>query len=336
MPTPYWILAPGSAIDLHTRIVVEGHPPPANHYYLTDVLLRRATTVLLAAKFLPGVRLVKRETVIPSGIEPRQFDRIMANAMSDSKDAAALVAERAAGFAVPEPERLLTVYHITAASRTAGTLRVDDIIESAAGRPVRASADLARAIDRLPAGARVVVGVRRGSQRLQLSLRTIATSGGTRLGIVLSNRYRAAKLPVGVRYDISNVGGSSGGLMFALDIYDALRPRQNPPAALVAGTGTLDFEGRVGPIEGAPQKLIAAKRIGARVFLVPRENYAEIAGDRSLRVVAVGTFREALRALELATPVTRVALGRCARKLGVGGGPAHARDRDRVRPRRSS
>jgi predicted S18 family serine protease len=43
--------------------------------------------------------------------------------------------------------------------------------------------------------------------------------------------------------------------------------------------------------------LIAAKRAGVTVFLVPRANAADIASERGVRVVPVGTFSDALAAL---------------------------------------
>jgi len=43
--------------------------------------------------------------------------------------------------------------------------------------------------------------------------------------------------------------------------------------------------------------LIAAKRAGARIFLVPRQNFADVAGEGGVRVIPVASFRDALRAL---------------------------------------
>jgi PDZ domain-containing protein len=85
--------------------------------------------------------------------------------------------------------------------------------------------------------------------------------------------------------------------MFALQIYGALRGDHRRPGTSIAGTGTIAADGSVGPIDGALQKLIAAKRAGARVFLVPKANAAEIAEERAVRVVPVGSFRDALAAL---------------------------------------
>jgi PDZ domain-containing protein len=85
--------------------------------------------------------------------------------------------------------------------------------------------------------------------------------------------------------------------MFALQIYGALRAERLRGATTIAGTGTLRPDGSVQPIEGALQKLIAARRAGASVFLVPRRNYPDVARERGLRVIPVDSFRGALAAL---------------------------------------
>jgi PDZ domain-containing protein len=101
-----------------------------------------------------------------------------------------------------------------------------------------------------------------------------------------------------VRYAIGDIAGSSGGLMFALEIYESLRPGNSRDA--VAGTGTITTDGRIGPIEGARQKLIAAERAGAATFLVPRHNYPDLAptDHPKIRIIPVATFAEALAAIK--------------------------------------
>src|SRR5579884_2870290 len=143
-------------------------------------------------------------------------------------------------------------------------------------------------------------GRRRGGHGAvkEVEVPTIATKDGTRFGILVGARYAKPKLPIPVRYRLGNISGSSGGLMFALDIYRTLRPKARIVASKIAGTGTIAYDGSVGPIEGAAQKLIAAKRAGVRLFLCPKENYREIAGEQGVRIVPVGSFKEALRAIE--------------------------------------
>ena len=63
--------------------------------------------------------------------------------------------------------------------------------------------------------------------------------------------------------------------MFSLAIYDTLTPDSMTDGATVAGTGTIDPEGKVGPIGGIQQKIAAARDTGADLFMVPPDNCDE-------------------------------------------------------------
>jgi PDZ domain-containing protein len=298
IPVPYYLIAPGTAVDLGKTIAVDGRPPPPERFYLTDVTLQRASVLLLPGALFPNVRLVKQETIVPRGIAPKRYDSVMTDAMGESQDIAAVVAERAAGYRVATPQTQVYVDDFVQASKAAGALKAGDQILTVAGRPVHASSEIAKIITNLPAGTRVPVVLVRGGRVLTVDAPTMATKDGTRFGILVASRYAKPHLPVPVRYSIANISGSSGGLMFALDIYRTLRPGRHLGALKIAGTGTIAYDGSVGPIEGTPQKLIAAKRAGARLFLCPKENYRDIAGERDVRIIPVGSFRDAVRALE--------------------------------------
>jgi PDZ domain-containing protein len=69
--------------------------------------------------------------------------------------------------------------------------------------------------------------------------------------------------------------------------------------AVVAGTGTIDADGKVGPIGGIPLKMVAARDIGAELFLVPADNCAEAVENAQpgLPMAKVATLDDALTAL---------------------------------------
>jgi PDZ domain-containing protein len=106
--------------------------------------------------------------------------------------------------------------------------------------------------------------------------------------------------PIEVSLQLGDVGGPSGGMMFALGIIDRLTPGDLTGGLHVAGTGTIAQSGEVGPIGGVVQKLYGAKRSGATVFLAPAANCDEIVGNvpEGLRVVKIETLQDALTALE--------------------------------------
>ena len=295
VPTPYYVIAPGNAVDLSTRVVLEGRPPPRRRFFLTDVTVARASVLLLAARFWPGVRVVRRDVLVPPGESARGYDRAMTDAMGESQIAAAVVAERAAGFRVPEPERRVVVADVLGASPAARVLEAGDTIVRVRNVPVRRLGDLARALRGVALGRSVTVAFDRAGASVTKSIATISGPHGVRLGVFVRERISAPALPVPVRYDVGDIAGSSGGLMFALSIYSSLHPGAARDS--IAGTGTIALDGRIGPIEGARQKAIAAERAGIKTFLVPAANYNEAATETHIRVIPITTFAEALRAV---------------------------------------
>ena len=90
---------------------------------------------------------------------------------------------------------------------------------------------------------------------------TKADDGGVpRIGVT-PEITSAAKFKISI--PIENIGGPSAGLMLTLGIIDKVEPDDLTGGKIIAGTGTIDATGKVGPIGGLPQKLVAAKAAGA-------------------------------------------------------------------------
>ncbi|MGA5820620.1 YlbL family protein [Kitasatospora sp. NPDC094028] len=109
---------------------------------------------------------------------------------------------------------------------------------------------------------------------------------------------------VKVKVDLGDVGGPSAGQMLALGIVDKLagdgKGGDLTGGLKIAGTGTIDKDGRVGPVGGVPLKTQAAARDGATVFLLPKDECsdAKVNTPKGLRLVPVGTLDESIAALE--------------------------------------
>jgi PDZ domain-containing protein len=134
------------------------------------------------------------------------------------------------------------------------------------------------------------------------------------LGILVGTKY---DFPVKVNLQVSDIGGPSGGMMFALGIYDQLTPGALTGGKNIAGTGTVNAEGTVGPIGGIRQKMYGAQRSGATHFLAPIDNCSEVVGHipTGLTVISVRNFEEALAAVEtIARDSDLSRLGTCGTK----------------------
>ena len=94
------------------------------------------------------------------------------------------------------------------------------------------------------------------------------------------------------------VAGGSAGLMMALELYAQLAPGIFSTRWVIAGTGELDADGTVHPVDGVPQKIAASLAAGAEVFLIPRTNLDEAQGlSGKIKLIPVDTFEQAVAAL---------------------------------------
>lgn len=116
----------------------------------------------------------------------------------------------------------------------------------------------------------------------------------------------------------ANTLGPSGGLMQALSVYNAITEADITKGLKIAGTGTIDINGDVGPIGGIYQKVFTAYFSKADVFFVPVEidengeiiktegsnyydalkAYEELGKPESLAFVPVAKFSDAVEYLE--------------------------------------
>jgi PDZ domain-containing protein len=108
---------------------------------------------------------------------------------------------------------------------------------------------------------------------------------------------------VKVTLTLADVGGPSAGLLFSLGIVDKLDGDGSggdlTGGRTVAGTGTIDADGTVGAVGGVGLKTQAARRDGATVFLVPKDECSEAKAElpKGLRLIPVTTLKGAVASL---------------------------------------
>ncbi len=105
---------------------------------------------------------------------------------------------------------------------------------------------------------------------------------------------------VKVTLKLADVGGPSAGLLFSLGIIDKLDGNGSggdlTGGKNIAGTGTISADGTVGAVGGVALKTQAARRDGASVFLVPKDECADAKAElpKGLRLVPVTTLKGAV------------------------------------------
>ena len=308
LPAPYAIYAPGpvtnvlGAVGGRQLISVTGRPtyPAKGTLDMTTVEVfggpgRRLSLAQVLRSWVSRTQaVVPVEQVFPPGQTSQQVKTENAAEMSQSQQDATAAGLREVGLTVPER---ISVASVSSSAPAADVLRRGDVITGFDGSPVADSAALRQAIGAVRPGAEVTVQVRRNGSTVDVRTRTTSQDGRTVLGVGLDPRF---DFPVDVRFATKDVGGPSAGMMFALGIYDLLTPGELTGGQKVAGTGTIDPSGQVGPIGGIAQKLVGARSAGARWFLAPAANCAEVVGNvpDGLRVVRTASLHASRLAVQ--------------------------------------
>lgn len=245
----------------------------------------------------PRVAVVPEEAIFPEDQSVEEFVERTSQAMTDSQRNATTAALRELGIQV---KTRVVVHRVQRGYPASGVLRKGDVITGVDGTDVSEAGEVVDLVSRHRPGEEVVVDVDRDGDERRLRVATTADDerpGRAVVGAMLDERH---DYPFQVKYHVGDVGGPSAGLMFSLGLVDKLTPGSLTGGTFVAGTGTINADGEVGPIGGLAQKLIGARSAGATVFLTPAEDCAAAleTAPEGLRLVRVETLGGAVDALE--------------------------------------
>jgi PDZ domain-containing protein len=298
-----YIFLPDKAHPVAPLVKVAGGHAPAGSggIYFVDVIVRKATLLeQIFGGLHSGADLYPADQVVPPGTSSGAQEQVNSSEMRTSQEVAAAVALRALGKKVTTSESGALVSEVEPGYPAAHALRPTDVIVGVDGRAVRSPSDVSRVMAGAPVGTRFGFSVLRSGKRVAVPLRTVASSAGSKRGVVgvLLEPNESIRLPVKVSIDAHGVGGPSAGLAFALDLLQELG-RNVDRGHKIAATGEIFLDGRVGPIGGIKQKTIGAREAGVDAFLVPAGQNAADARKyaHGLRIIPVKSFQQALQAL---------------------------------------
>lgn len=310
LPVPYVALSPGPTTD--TLGSVDGKPlieitgrktyPARGHLNLTTVSVyggpaQHLDLVTALRGWLDGATaVVPEEAVFPPGQTAQQVEQVNVAQMDASQEDATAAALKELDIQV---EERVVVGSVVGGSPAEGKLEAGDAIFLVDGTPVEEPEQVRDLVVKHQPGEDVRFLVRRGTEQKSVTVTTAEAPeepGRAVVGILPRLGYT---FPFEVDIGLEDVGGPSAGLMFALGITEKLTEEDLTDGRFIAGTGTIDDTGAVGPIGGIQQKLHAARDAGATVFLVPADNCAQaVEGAPSgLRLVKVETLKVAVGAL---------------------------------------
>lgn len=303
---PFVSLGPGPTfntlgeVDGKQVVDIEGTEvkPTSGHLNMTTVSQRDGLTLGQAmALWMSGrEQLVPRELVYPPDKSKDEIDKENTTDFRNSEDNA-----QAAALGYLKYPRAVTVEGVTDPGPSVGKLKDGDAIDAVNGKPVATVDQFQAVLKTTKPGEDLVLDYRRkdeanpvGTATVKLGSNPDRPYGYLGIGVV-----EAPWAPFEVDFNLANIGGPSAGLMFSLALIDKLTTGNLNDGKFVAGTGTIDADGEVGPIGGITHKMLAAREAGATVFLVPADNCAEADSDPQdgLELVKVGTLTDAVDAL---------------------------------------
>ncbi|MFD3664131.1 PDZ domain-containing protein [Streptomyces sp. NPDC058659] len=322
IPVPYAEMSPGPTVN--TLGEARGEPvlsisgrktyPTDGHLNMTTVRVTSADYKMNAVEAVYGWLahdnvVVPHDTLYPDGKTEEQSSQENAEEFSQSQESAKVAALGELGIPVTSRVVVATVVKDSPAE---GRLHAGDVIRAVDGATVTEPRDVAEQVTKRKPGQDVVFTIVPAKEAAEAEkagkeptvtrkvvIKTATSEEGDRaiVGIQAGTDH---VFPFTIDINLADVGGPSAGLMFALGIVDKLTPDSLTGGAFVAGTGTIDDKGKVGPIGGIDMKLVGARKAGAKYFLTPADNCASAASDTpdGLTLIKVDTIDDATKSLE--------------------------------------
>ncbi len=219
--------------------------------------------------------------------------------MMTSENVAIAVALDSLGYDVTSEGDGVLVVGLLDDSPVKDKLFKNDLIVSINNENIKSTSEFISLLRTYKIGDTVEIGLIRGDKPTQFKttlIEHVEYENEPMVGFLASTPNQKFIFPIDIDIKTGNVGGPSAGMMMALNVYNLLTESDITRGEKIAGTGTIEIDGSVGPVGGVKQKVIAAKRADASLILVPTANFSEADAysDENTLIVAVDSFQEAL------------------------------------------
>ena len=305
--TDYYFMSPGPPYQWDIEYGnIENYEFDGNLFQLT-VRRDEANALIYAWSYVDNsVDLYPREVILPKGVTPEELSQISIQNMKTSENVAIAVALTYIGYDIGSKGDGVSVVGILDDSPVKDKLLKGDVLNSINGEEISSATEFIATLRRYQIGDFVTIGLERDfdgeTKNIEVETKLIEHieyEGEPMVGFLATTINERFDFPFELDIKTGNVGGPSACLMMALNVYNNLIPEDITNSLVVAGTGTIEIDGSVGPVGGIKQKVIAAKRAGAELILVPTANFEEAIpmASESTAIVAIDSFEEALKVI---------------------------------------
>jgi PDZ domain-containing protein len=308
----YVIESPGNLYDTGSRIAIarsDGQPTYATDDKIDLVTVTLDTRVSVFDKFVADHfdddAIVQPAKDVIGNQSPQQNDDLNALLMTQSKDTAVLAALHRLGYDVHPTPTGAIVRETATGSPADGKLRIAETIVAIDGQPVTSPDDVHNVLEPHKPGDHVTLTLEATDHTQRTVDITLGSNPGPErqgtayIGVVLEPRLAYPDLPVTVTITSGGIGGPSAGLAFTLGILDLMTPGDLTGGKEVAVTGTIEADGKVGPIGGIDSKVLTVAHQHVKYFLVPVDDADEARAHApaDLQIVPVATLDDAVNFL---------------------------------------
>lgn len=305
--TDYFFMSPGPPYQWEIEYgEIENYDFDGNLYQLT-VRRDEASALIYLWSFIDdSIDLYPREVILPNGVTREELNQISIQNMKTSENVAIAVALEYLDFNVSTKGEGVLVVGVLEGSPVEGKLKKGDKIFSINNKEISSASEFIATLREFEIGEFIKIGLYRefdgDEQFLEIETKLIEHvdyEDEPMVGFLATTINEKFDFPFLIDIKTGNVGGPSAGLMMALNVYNNLIPEDITNSMVIAGTGTIEVDGSVGPVGGIKQKVISAKNAGAELILVPMANFEEakpLATDFT-KIVAVESFEEALKVI---------------------------------------
>lgn len=300
LPLPYYIMAPGGTINVTDRVEMEGYQVEEGSLNMLYVSEYEATPAsLLLAKLRNEWDVEKnkeRQISDESAKEIEARNKIMRD---NSLDIATLIAYREAGKKIEVTDK----QNIVVATTKENGLKIGDIILTANNTEVEDINTVKNIINKKEIGDTITFNILRNGSEKEVESKIFFEDNKKVIGVVLITEYEYNTEPkVDIKFKDSE-SGSSGGMMLALTIYNAISDEDIIKGRNIAGTGTIEIDGTIGEIDGIKYKIMGAVKDKMDLVLVSPANYEEAIMIKNkynydIKIIEVSTFKEAIEYLK--------------------------------------
>ena len=293
---PYYINMPGGTIKVNDRIECKKCSDingSLNMLYVTEY--EATVPTYLLSLVIPNWDLERISKQQISNETPEDIynrNRLM---LENSVDNAIYVAYTNSNKEI----KVKSKKNIVIATTKNNGLNIGDEVLKINGKEIENIEEIRNIIQNSAVNKKLLFKVLRNNKEEDIQVKVIKQNSKKMIGAVITTDYDYELDPKIKLKFRSSESGSSGGMMLALSIYTKINDQDIIKGRKIAGTGTIDYEGNVGKIDGIKYKIMGAHKDNMDIVLVPKENYKEAISvaeknHYKLKIVKVETFKDVI------------------------------------------